>query len=172
MSLPANPAGGGTMLRKRNRSAFCLASCVFVLSIVAMPFSLSPQVRNGSQACGGNSTVDAMGASTAKLSRDFLAQLQSAVKANDKRQIAGMISYPLLVIRSGKQTRIQQRKTFVANYDQIFTAPIREAILHQSAQCLFGNDRGAMVGRGEVWFTEQQGSGMKIITVNESASSM
>jgi hypothetical protein len=160
------------MFRKPNSPAFSLASSLLLLSTLTMNSSVSSQTKNGNNVCGGNSTVDALGPETAKLSRDFLVRLQSAVRANDKRQIAGMISYPLLVIRSGRRSRIQQRNTFLTNYDQIFTAPIRNAILHQSAQCLFGNDRGAMVGNGEVWFTEVQGGGMKIITINESASSM
>lgn len=160
------------MFRKPNHSVFSLASSLLLLSTLAMSSWVSAQTKNENNACGGSSTVDAMGPETAKLSREFLARLQSAVRANDKRQIAGMISYPLLVIRSGRRSRIQQRNTFLANYDQIFSAPIRHAILQQSPQCLFGNDRGAMVGNGEVWFTEEQGGGMKIITINESASSM
>jgi hypothetical protein len=81
-----------------------------------------------------------------------------------------MISYPLLVLRSGKRTRIRQKRAFLASYGQIFTSPVRDAVLHQTAQCLFGNSSGAMVGNGEVWFREQAPGQWKIITINESAS--
>ena len=40
----------------------------------------------------------------------------------------------------------------------------------QTAQCLFGNSLGAMVGGGEVWFREQAPGQWKIITINETAS--
>ena len=81
-----------------------------------------------------------------------------------------MISYPLLVLRSGKRTHIQKKQAFLANYGLIVTDPVRNAILHQTAQCLFGNSSGAMVGNGEVWFREQAPDQWKIITINESAS--
>jgi hypothetical protein len=47
---------------------------------------------------------------------------------------------------------------------------VRDAILHQTSQCLFGNSSGAMVGNGELWFREQAPDQWKIITINESAS--
>jgi hypothetical protein len=46
---------------------------------------------------------------------------------------------------------------------------VRQAIGQQSAKCLFGNYQGAMIGNGEVWFSQQQRGGMKIITVNPTA---
>ena len=79
---------------------------------------------------------------TAASARAFLAQLQVAVQSNNKEEIAGMISYPQLVLRSGKRTRIQKKQAFLTNYRLIFTDPVRDAILHQTAQCLFGNSSG------------------------------
>jgi hypothetical protein len=40
---------------------------------------------------------------------------------------------------------------------------------NQSAEWRFGDYRGAMIGDGEVWFSEQQCGGMKVITVNPTA---
>lgn len=136
----------------------------------AAPGLLEAQAANGTQACGGNSTVDALGAQTAMSARAFLAQLQAAVQSNNKEQIEAMINYPLLVLRSGKRSRIQKKQAFLASYGQIFTSPVREAVLHQTGQCLFGNSSGAMVGNGEVWFREQAPGQWKIITINQSAS--
>ena len=92
------------------------------------------------------------------------------MQSNNKEDIAGMISYPLLVLRSGKRTHIQKKQAFLTNYPLIFTDPVRAAILHQTAQCLFGNSSGAMVGNGEVWFVEQAPDQWKIVTINESAT--
>jgi hypothetical protein len=74
-----------------------------------------------------------------------------------------------LVLQSGKKTHIQKKQAFLANYNLIFTDPVRDAILHQTAQCLFGNSSGAMMGNGELWFGEQAPDQWKIITINESA---
>jgi len=140
------------------------------LAMVCAPLQLEGQAGGGTQACGGNSTVDALGAKTAASARTFLAQLQAGMQSNNKEEIAEMISYPLLVLVSGKRTHIQKKQAFLTNYGLIFTDPVREAILHQTAQCLFGNSSGAMVGNGEVWFREQAPDQWKIITINESAS--
>ena len=138
--------------------------------MVCAPLQLEGQAGGGTQACGGNSTVDALGAKTAASARTFLAQLQAGMQSNNKEEIAEMISYPLLVLVSGKRTHIQKKQAFLTNYGLIFTDPVREAILHQTAQCLFGNSSGAMVGNGEVWLREESPGQWKIITINESAT--
>jgi hypothetical protein len=154
--------------RPRLNSRFHSLRVPVVPALLLVTLCAAPlQVR--AQACG-SSTVDDLGAKTAASARAFLAQLQAAVQANNKEAVAGMVSYPVLVLSSGKRTRIQKKQAFVANYSLIFTDPVRNAILHQTAQCLFGNASGAMVGNGEVWFREQAPEQWGIITVNESAS--
>jgi hypothetical protein len=150
------------------RFPFCLVWALLMAMVYAAP--LQGQAGSGTQACGGNSTVDALGEKTAASARAFLAQLQAAVQSNNKEDIAGMIGYPLLVLRSGKRTYIQKKQGFLTNYGLILTDPVRDAILHQTSQCLFGNSSGAMVGNGELWFREQAPDQWKIITINESAT--
>lgn len=145
---------------------------LFAACLFSAPITRAAENSPAEPACGGNSTVDTQGAQFAEQSRDFLARLQMAVMANDKTEIAGMISYPLLVIHDGTRTRIGGRAAFLGAFNEIFDAPIRSAILDQSAACLFGNDRGAMVGSGEVWFSGAGRGGMKIITINPSASTL
>jgi hypothetical protein len=147
-----------------------LVPALLLVMVCAAPLQFEGQAGAGTQACGGNSTVDALGEKTATSARAFLAQLQAAVQSNNKEEIAGMISYPVLVLRSGKRTHIQKKQAFLADYGLIFTDPVRDAILHQTAQCLFGNSTGAMIGNGEVWFREEAPDQWKIITINESAS--
>jgi hypothetical protein len=147
-----------------------LVPALLLIMVCAAPPHLKGQAGSGAQACGGNSTVDALGAKTAASARAFLAQLQAAVQSNNKEDIAGMISYPLLVLRSGKRTHILKKQAFLTNYALIVTDPVRDAILHQTSQCLFGNSSGAMVGNGELWFREEALDQWKIITINESAS--
>lgn len=117
--------------------------------------------------CDG-STVDIQGEKTAKAARAFLADLQAAVKANDKDKIAGMISYPMNFIHGGRRARIRDKQTFLARYDTIFNEHVRSMILKQSSHCLFGNYQGEMIGNGEVWFSEMGDGSVKIITVNGS----
>ena len=155
------------MLRKRIffRSVLCLAMAFCGL------VSLHPIYAQSAaeEKCQG-STVDDLGdAKTATAARAFLADLQAAVKSNDKDKIAGMISYPLNFIHDGKRARIRDKQTFLTRYDSIFSERIREAILKQSSHCLFGNYQGEMIGNGEVWFSEIQDGTVKVITVNAPA---
>lgn len=133
------------------------------------PFSLPAQNAADPQACPG-STVDNQGADIAEKSRAFLAALQTAVHDGDKTRVASMISYPLMVIHGNRRTRIKTNAQLLGKYDTIFDAPVQKAIAQQSAKCLFGNYQGAMIGNGEVWFSQQQDGSMKIITVNPTAS--
>lgn len=169
----ARAMGCSTLDRRRFNSRFPirLVWALFMVVVCAAPLQLEgQQAGSGSEACGGNSTVDILGAKTAAGARTFLARLQAAVQSNDREQIAEMISYPVLILNSGKRTHIRQKKEFLTNFRLIFTDPVRDAILHQTAQCLFGNSTGAMVGNGEVWFREQPPDQWKIITINPSAT--
>jgi hypothetical protein len=148
--------------RFRNGLGLCL--CLGL----ALPAYTAALALPEAQACGGNSTVDILGAEAAASARAFLAKLQSAVQSGDKTALSGMVSYPLLVIRSGARTRIRSRAAFLAQYDRLFTPAIRKAILAQKSQCLFGNSSGAMIGDGELWFREESPGGWKIITINQS----
>jgi hypothetical protein len=127
------------------------------------------QTTPDSQACK-NSTVDLQGADFAQKSRTFLVQLQNAVKAGDKADVAAMISYPLQV-NGSRKTRIKTQAQFLSQYETIIDAHVRQALAKQSAKCLFGNYQGAMIGDGEVWFSEQENGVMKVITVNLRAGS-
>lgn len=124
---------------------------------------LCAQTAPAKQGCAG-STVDDLGnEDIARKSRAFLAELQAAVSKGDKAKAAAMISYPLLVTHDSAKTRIRTKAQFLTQYDSIFDAHVRQAIVQQSAKCLFGNWQGTMIGDGEVWYQD------KIVTVNVTA---
>jgi hypothetical protein len=151
------------MRRNRARiSAPYFAGLFFLISI--SPYA-SAQSTVGTQACQG-STVDAQGEDVARKSRAFLAELQAAESKGDKARVATMVSYPLLVNHGSSRMRIRTKAQFLSQYDAIFTKHIHQAIAQQTAKCLFGNYQGAMIGDGEVWFSEQPGGAWKIISVN------
>jgi hypothetical protein len=138
------------------------------LLLVCAHVALRAQTTPAKQDCQG-STVDLQGEETARKSRAFLAELQAAVSTGDKTKVAGMISYPLLVIHSSSKARVRTETQFLSQYDSIFDAHVRQAIAQQTAKCLFGNYQGTMIGDGEVWYREQASGAMKIVTVNTSA---
>lgn len=135
--------------------------CVFVVAAIAT------EIAGG--ACE-NSTVDtspAFGPARAAKAKAFLLELQHAVKQDDRKKVASMVRYPLTV-PAGKRRTIRTRAQFVSGYAGIITEAVRQSVLNQDPECLFGNDRGAMIGRGSVWF-DQRPAGFGIIAVNPSA---
>ena len=138
------------------------------LLLLCASVASSAQTTPAKQDCPG-STVDLQGEEIARKSRTFLAELQAAVSQGDKTIVAGMISYPLLVIHSSSKARVRTEAQFLSQYDNIFDAHVRQAIAQQTDKCLFGNYQGTMIGDGEVWYREQESGAMKIVTVNTGA---
>ena len=117
-----------------------------------------------------NSTVDtspAFGPARAAKAKAFLVELRHAVKQDDRKKVASMVRYPLTV-SGGKRRTIRTRAQFVSGYAGIITGAVKQSVLNQDPECLFGNDRGAMIGRGSVWF-EERPAGFAIFAINLSA---
>jgi hypothetical protein len=106
----------------------------------------------------------------------FLAKFQDALRRNDHEAIAALVNYPLLATPD-KKIHVRSRTQLLANYDSVFNAEVRAAILKATADDVWGTSRGFMVGRGVIWFdaivpASQSAPGnekkypFKIITVN------
>jgi hypothetical protein len=119
--------------------------------------------------CGNSTVEDAWGPTVASEAASFLARLQRNVKANDKTQFASLVHYPVHVIDGNHSIEISSSSNLMKKYSAILTADVRHAILAQSAQCLFANGQGIMIGRGQLWFQKEPSGEMKIITINLSA---
>lgn len=86
--------------------------------------------------------------------RRFLWNLQSAVRANNKRGVAKLAALPLRVNFEGGARTYSDRSAIERDFDRIFTPRVKQAILNQRADRVFSNWRGAMIGNGEVWFDQ------------------
>jgi hypothetical protein len=81
----------------------------------------------------------------------FLEKFQAALKRNDRDAVASMVSYPLLATDGGKR-HIRSRAQLLAGFDQVFNPQVRAAILAATADDVWGNSKGFMIGRGVIWF--------------------
>ena len=81
----------------------------------------------------------------------FLAKFQDALKRNDHEAVASLVNYPLLATPD-KKIHVRSRGQLLANYDGVFNPQVRAAILQATADDVWGNYRGFMVGRGVIWF--------------------
>jgi hypothetical protein len=85
--------------------------------------------------------------------RTFLQALQAAVAADDRKQVAGMVSYPLKTSIHGRAVRIRTQKQFLHNYEELLPPATRAALAAQAYGALFVNSQGVMIGSGQVWFS-------------------
>jgi len=84
----------------------------------------------------------------------FLARLQGAVRSNDRAAIIGMIAFPLRVNHHERSKVYRDAASVGRDFDRIFTAGVRHAILNQRPEQLFSRDVGTMIGNGELWFEQ------------------
>lgn len=81
----------------------------------------------------------------------FFAKFQDALKSDNHQAVASLVNYPLLVTAGGKR-RIRTQAELLASFDHIFTPAVRLAILKATADDVWGNANGFMVGHGVIWF--------------------
>jgi hypothetical protein len=84
--------------------------------------------------------------------RSFLSRLQGAVRSKDHRAVIALVGFPLRVNGAGGAQLYRDAQSVERDFDEIFTAKVRGAILQQRADRLFVRDQGAMIGSGEIWF--------------------
>jgi len=86
--------------------------------------------------------------------RQFLSRLQTAMRGRNKGAVVRLVDLPLRVNFAGGARTYRDRRSIERDFDRIFTARVRQAILDQRADRLFTNYQGAMIGDGEVWFDQ------------------
>jgi hypothetical protein len=69
----------------------------------------------------------------------FLAELQHAVRNNNKIKFSSLVQYPVRVFERTYAIKITTRADLIQRYPLIMTSAMKRAILAQSAECLFGN---------------------------------
>jgi len=97
----------------------------------------------------------------------FFDGLKRAVAADDKTAVAAMISYPFQARINGKAIKLRDTAHFIADYDKIVTAKIKNAVAKQSYATLFANWQGVMIGDGEIWFSGIDNKTVKITAIND-----
>jgi len=147
----------------KRKSESWLMLALATLSCASFCYAQSPS------GCRNSTVEDAWGPTVASEARSFLGRLQGIIESGDKKQFASLIHYPLRVFDGDRKIEITSRTDFAKKYSSIITSDVRHAILGQSADCLFGNAQGMMIGSGQVWFLPDSSGKMKIITINKTA---
>ncbi|WP_421759100.1 hypothetical protein [Devosia sp.] len=97
-----------------------------------------------------NASIETVLGDPAKYGEAFEA-IQAAVGAGEAAVVADWVSYPITVREGGDEVTIEGPEDFIAQYDQIITDAISQAVVSQKYEDLFVNADGVMFGNGEVW---------------------
>jgi hypothetical protein len=136
-----------------------IARFLLFAAVATLPCSIVINAQS-TPGCGEGSTLkDTYSAADTKRAEDFLLTLKSAVQANDKAKVSTMVKYPVRVnLPNGTHRVIRTPQQFRAQYDFLFDQNTRDAIHTQVPQCMFARDQGAMIGNGQIWFQDFNGT--------------
>lgn len=84
--------------------------------------------------------------------------LKNALADNDKDTFADYIAYPIKVKIDGKKVEVKSKDEFIKNFDNIISKDVKNAYLNQKADELFVNQYGIMVGDGQFWLNQIEGT--------------
>jgi hypothetical protein len=82
----------------------------------------------------------------------FLAKFQDALKSDDRKAVALLVNYPLLVTGAAGRVHVRSRAQLLSGFDGIFTPAVHSAILKATPDDVWGNSHGFMIGDGVIWF--------------------
>ena len=105
----------------------------------------------------------------------FIAELQTAIRNDDKAWLADRLHLPVNYFGKTKQV-IGSKDWFVKNYGTVFGPELKANLLKQDPDKYFKNYQGVMLGDGgrNIWFDDfgDEGAGVpprfEIITINDS----
>ncbi len=83
----------------------------------------------------------------------FLQTLKECTAAHDWRALAALVAYPIRIKIAGESRRIASAEQFLEHANGLLSARVIAAIREQRYATLFANDRGVMIGDGEIWFS-------------------
>jgi len=96
----------------------------------------------------------------------FLNGLQVAIKEDRPDKVAKFMHYPLLA-GSYKPIHVHSEREFIAGYDKLFPADLRQLILRQRPACIhWGGSQGFTIGLGSLWFDVYDDGKVRAFTIN------
>ncbi len=89
---------------------------------------------------------------TPEEARTFYYRIIDCVTNNKRKELAGMVYYPISVYFGENRVTISNADQFVANYDPIINQRVGDAVLNQKEEDLHFNYQGVGFTHGEIWF--------------------
>jgi hypothetical protein len=95
----------------------------------------------------------------------FFERFRGAVEAARKKEVLSMLAFPIGAWIAGVYVTFETPAALLKEYDRVFNARVKRALLAQDPHTLFVSSQGIMVGRGEVWFGPHR-KAIKVFTIN------
>jgi hypothetical protein len=152
------------------RTGLWLASAT-LLVIAASPIGLLHATDTNADPRAVDSRLDTLFGSHEPV-KQFLTSLKEDSANKRWPAIAATIAYPIKIRVGGHSIQLHNPSEFLAHSEEVLTPKVVAAIARQSYASLFANDRGVMIGDGEVWFSAVCGGAgcknapIKIIAIN------
>jgi hypothetical protein len=139
------------ILRSLRRARWTALHSLFLFSFALCSPALGHAQQSNAASTGNCTHPDPATRPDCPGAISFLARFQDALKRNDREAVASLVNYPLLTTAHGK-ARIRSSAQLLANFDRVFNPQVRAAILKATADDVWGNVHGFMIGRGVIWF--------------------
>lgn len=134
----------------------------------AILLALSP--INATAQLSGSAPFSSAG-TTAEAVTDFLKRLQSAVAADRRKEVAGLVQYPVPAWTGKKTVNLRSQKELLANYDAIFTPQLKASIAAAKVENSWANWQGVMWEQGRFWLrVTDPGETLRLGTINQPAT--
>jgi len=91
----------------------------------------------------------------AQIVHDFISDLQTLALKGDREAIARKVRFPLQVNGSGHKRLVATEMEFLEAFDSTFAPSIVRMILKCPRSGLYCDNRGVMIGTGEVWLAPE-----------------
>ena len=138
-----------------------------LLVLVFAANSWAQASRTNSLSPCGTSNLKEESANTVASIETFWQAFKSAVENEDRRALAKMVHYPLLVSMPNRKFYIRSEKDFIKRFTQIFPKNLRVLLLNQPPECINRiGTQGFSLGNGELWFDQYQDGKVRFFTVN------
>jgi hypothetical protein len=147
-----------------------LASAALCM-ITGLPISAAQATDSSADSREVDSRLDTLFGSHEAV-KEFLTSLKEDSANKRWPAIADMITYPIKIRLGRHRIRIHDPAEFIAHSEAVLTPKVVAAIAQQTYATLFANDRGVMIGSGEVWFSplcadaDCKNAPIKIIAIN------
>ena len=105
--------------------------------------------------------------------KDFFGQIRNAVLTDNIDWFAKAVAYPIALRSGGHEITVRNKQAFKKRAKLVFNEHLKSVVRSQSADTLFKNWQGVMIGDGVIWFSEviekgqkQQGWVFRIVAIN------